>query len=260
MRLIHSSSDAILLAVGVALSISALGCTREPLAPEPLLVFAAASAAGIVEELAREFEAETGIAVGVNVGASSTLAKQIEEGARADLFLCAHVEWLEHLARAGCLDPAESRLFARNSLVIVAAPGGPERLPEPPALPERIAVGDPAHVPVGMYAEEALESFGRWESWSPRLLPALDASAAVEYVRRGEAPFGIVYRTDARAHPELRVVEEIDPRRHAPIELRLAPIRGGDPRAARLLEHLTSPAVRARLAERGFLPGEEPAG
>jgi len=255
----QSPARPLLLALGIALSLSSLGCTRDP-APEPLVVFAAASAAALVEELGDGFTRQTGIPVLVSSAASSLLAKQIAEGAPADLFLSAHPEWLEHLVAAGRVAAGSDRLFARNALVIVAGPGAPARLPEPPAAPERVAVGDPAHVPVGKYAKQALEATGRWPSWSARLLPAIDTSAAVEYVRRGEAPYGIVYRTDAKPHPELRVVEEIDPRHHEPIELRLAPVEGGDPRAVRLLELLTSPAARARLAERGFLAAEDPAG
>jgi molybdate transport system substrate-binding protein len=215
-------------------------------------VFAAASAAGIVEELGGEFERESGIPVRVSAASSSVLAKQIEEGAPADLFLSAHPEWLDHLAAAGRLDRASARLFARNSLVIVAAPGGPTALPAPPAAPERIAVADPAHVPLGRYARQALERSGRWETWGARLLPALDAAAAVEYVRRGEVPVGILYRTDALAHPELCVLEEIDPALHEPVELRIAPIAGGDPRSELLLEFLTGAIARERLAARGF--------
>jgi len=170
------------------------------------------------------------------------------------VYIGAHPEWIEELARNGCLAPGSRREIGGNSLVIVARTDGPSSVP---SLPDRIAVADPSHVPLGRYTREALRSDGRWSRWRPRLLPGLDARAAVEYVRRGEASVGIVYRTDAVAWGDLRILEEIDPASHAPVRLEAALVEGADEAAERFLDDLCAPEAREILVQRGFtLPAE----
>ncbi len=252
----RSHGTEIVLLAGLALWYClCAGCSgRGPPSTQPLFVFCTASAGDVIEQLAEDFERETGIRVHVSTAASSTLARQIEQGAPADLFISAHPEWCAYLEGIGRLRNERLRRFARNALVIVAATDGPSTLPE---LPSRVAIADPAYVPLGRYTRQALESLGRWESWQSRFLPALDARAAVEYVRRGEAPIGIIYRTDALAFPELIVLESIEARHHDPIELLLAPLEGCDPRTEALCEFCTGPAARDLLRARGFVVDEE---
>ncbi len=217
----------------------------------PLTIYCAASTLAVVEEIA----ALSPAAVAVHGASSSTLARQIESGAPADIFISVHPGWVAHLAERGRLDPAEARVMGHNSLVIAAREDGPTQVP---TLPTRFSTGDPAHVPLGIFAAQALRARGDWESWRERLLPAADARAAVEYLRRGEAEVAILYRTDALAEPELRILEELPIEWHEPIELIATHLRGALPGAVELHRFLGSIDARARLGAAGFRPGLAP--
>jgi molybdate transport system substrate-binding protein len=141
--------------------------------------------ADIVGEAAADYQ-KPGLPVEISFGASSTLARQILTGVRADVYISAHEKWIERLQVENLVGTAIA--VAGNELVLAGATSCP-----------RIAVGDPEHVPVGMYAKEALRAAGLWESWKERFVPMLDARAAAATVQRGEIACAIVYRTDAIA-------------------------------------------------------------
>lgn len=180
-------------------------------------IFVAASLTDVIEELAAGFEAETGREVAVVPGSSSTLAQQIIAGAPADAFISANRSNADQVAKA--LDVSVRDLFG-NALVII----GPEDFDGDVTLDTleealgdgRLALGDPEHVPAGIYAREALETADLWDALSERLAPAGDVRAAVHFVASGAAPFGIVYKTDA-ALDGVKQVGTIDPELYAPI-------------------------------------------
>ncbi len=237
----------------VLAALAALALSPAPAAGDARLhVFAAASLGETIDAI---IDLWPGEAVGV-YGGSSTLARQIELGAPADVFISANPEWVEHLARAGALrgDPVD---IAANSLVVVGAPG----VASPMALllsgkEERLAIADPEAVPAGIYAREALIRLGLWEG-RPTLLIGASVREALAWVRRGEAAIGVVYRTDALLAPEL-AAEPFDPALHAPIRYVAAITAGAGPEAENFLAFLAGPEAQSILAKAGFDPPGAP--
>jgi len=185
-----------------------IGCTRQ--SPNAVTVYAAASLVAPMQEIAARFDSlHSGNTTRLNFAASSILARQIEEQAPADVFISASPEWTTYLAQRDLVDSTAIFVIASNALVVIADPS----LPLPPAglhdlLHEAywpIAVGDPTHVPLGKYAQEALMRAALWDSLAAHLLPALDADAAVAIVERGEAPTGIAYQNEAVDNPHVRL-------------------------------------------------------
>src|SRR5712672_1579624 len=185
-------------------------------------------------------------------GASPALAKQIENGAPADLFISADLDWMDYAA-ARRLIVADSRanLFG-NRLVLIAPASSKASAQIAPNFPlaallgnDRLAIADPDSVPAGKYAKAALESLGVWAGVSRKLARAENVRAALVLVSRGEAPFGIVYRSDALADRKVRVVGEFPPSSHPPIVYPAALTSAGrSPIRAKFLSYLTSGAVR----------------
>lgn len=229
-----------------------------------VVVYAAASLTDVLGQIARD----GGFAnVRFSFAASSTLARQIEQGAPAQLFISADEAWMDAVQRSGRLEPGSRRDWAGNRLALVArgatetaappedaaAVAGPLRaaLADPGA---RIATGDPAHVPVGKYAQAALEALGLAADTLPRLARADNVRSALALVERGEAPLGIVYRTDALQSGRVRVVALFPPGSHAPIRYPAALIAGAPPAAQRFYRHLFGDSARAALVRAGFSP------
>jgi molybdate transport system substrate-binding protein len=227
-------------------------------------VFAAASLTDALGALARRWEAEGHAPLRLSFAASSTLARQLEAGAPADLFFSANLRWSEHLLAEGLLVEDSLRTPIANALVVVAPV---DRLPahRDEALlddlaaalgPEgRLAVGDPDHVPAGLYARQALETLEQWATLAPRLARADNVRAALALVARGEAPLGIVYATDAAISERVRVVAAIPPEHHAPVVYPVAVVAGRDgPEVRTLLEFLSGTGAAPVWARYGFLP------
>ena len=223
-----------LCAVGMARAGAAPDPRAAPAAGSaPILVFAAASLTGPVDEIARAFstrEAEPGqgaparTAVRTSFAASSVLAKQIEAGAPADVFLSADIEWMDYLDERHLMRPGTREDLLGNELVLIAPAGSAVQVTLGPQVDliaalagGRLATGDPDSVPVGRYAQQALTRLGVWEKVAPRLVRAENVRAALEYVARGEAALGIVYRTDALAEKRVRLVDVFPASTHAPI-------------------------------------------
>ncbi len=235
-------------------------------APEPLTVFAAASLTDALRAVDGAWQGQGGAPLRLVFGASSTLARQIQAGAPADLFLSADERWMDELAGHDLLVPDTRRDLLHNRLVLIGpadrAGGGP-----PAAMTRdfdlagllgrdgRLAVGDPGHVPAGLYARQALTRLGLWPAMAPRLAPAADVRAALQLVARGEAPAGIVYATDAEAAPTVRVLAIFPADLHDPITYPIAIPRGHDRAETRaLLAFLAGPAARAIFVRFGFTP------
>ena len=236
-------------------------------APPPLVVFAAASMTEAVAAVAARLQGETGRETRAAFASSSTLARQIEHGAPASVFVSANPAWMDRLEERGLLAPGARRDIAANALVLVTAPGRAGALPEgfAPALlaalgeDGRLALGDPLHVPAGVYAMQALESLGLAAALEPRLARAADVRGVLALVERGEAPAGIVYATDAAVSGRVEAARTVPPALHDPVVYPAAIVAAGDSAAARaFLAFLSGAEGRAILAERGFLPPPDP--
>ena len=225
-----------------------------------LLVFAAASVTDALQQIDGAFSAQTGIAVEASFAASSVLAKQIEAGAPAQVFLSADREWMDYLEQRGRLQGGSRRDLLGNELVLIAPADSALRLKIAPhfallaALGDgRLASGDPDSVPAGLYARAALTRLGVWAQVADRLVRAENVRAALMYVARGEAPLGIVYQTDARAEGRVRVIDVFPADSHPPITYPLALTAGAGADAARYAAFLTSDAARDVFVGRGFV-------
>jgi molybdate transport system substrate-binding protein len=187
-------------------------------------VFAAASLKTMLDEAAADFTADGGGAVVASYAASPALAKQIEQGAPADLFISADLDWMDHLEAKALIRPDTRAIVARNELVLIATAARKIDLRPEPGLDlgsalggGRLAVADVGAVPAGKYAKAALEHLGAWDGVKDRLAPAENVRAALALVALGEAPLGIVYRSDAWAEPRVRIVSTFPAASHPPI-------------------------------------------
>jgi len=226
-----------------------------------VLVFAAASLANVIADLDQAFTARTGIRVTTSLAASSTLAKQVEAGAPADVYFSADLQWMDYLQQRGLLRAGSRRDVVGNSLVLIAPAASPLRVRIAPGFDlakllggGRLAVADPDSVPAGIYAREALQKLGVWNSVVPRLVRAENVRAALAYVARADAPLGIVYRTDALVEPRVRVVGVFPADSHPPIVYPIALTPAASPAAARFLAFITGAAARPIFRKWGFEP------
>lgn len=241
----------------VVLLAAAVGCGARP-ATEPVLLFAASSLQTAIDALVPEIEQETGLVVVTSYAASSTLARQIEQGAPAGVFISADQAWMDYLQDRDLVETGSRITLLTNALVVVT--GDPastldltSRDSWLAALGDgRLAVADPSGVPAGRYAREALTSLGLWDTVERRLAPGDSVRAALRLVARHEAPLGIVYRTDAQADSAVRVLATFPPSSHTPIEYPAAAIRNVDERSSRLLEFLAGDAARRVFDAHGF--------
>jgi molybdate transport system substrate-binding protein len=222
-------------------------------------VFAAASLKNALDAIAGEFQKETGKRVAVSYAASSALARQIEQGAPADVFISADLDWMEFLQARGLIRPETRRNLVGNRIVLVAAAGARDVDLKPGALAAalgggRLATANVAAVPAGKYGKAALEHLGLWGEVAGRLAQAENVRAALTFVARGEAPLGIVYESDARAEPNVAVVARFPEKSHPPIIYPAALTGAARPDAARFLQALRTPASAAIFAREGFIP------
>ena len=248
-----------LCAVALVCSAS-VASAAEPSAP--LTVFAAASLKESLDEAAAAYRKASGQAVRISYAASSALARQIEQGAPADVFLSADREWMDYLQERKLIDPATRKNLLGNTLVLVAPATGdiaPVELKSGvDLLPRlggngRIALGLTASVPAGKYAKASFVSLGVWNSLQPRVAEAENVRAALMLVARGEAPLGVVYGSDAQAEPRVRVVGIFPGHVHAPIVYPVARIAASrNPRAAAFARWLGTPAAAKIFRAHGF--------
>lgn len=225
-----------------------------------LTVFAAASLKEALDEAAAAYRKQTGVPVRVSYAASSALARQIEQGAPADVFFSADLEWMDYLQQRNRLDVATRRSLLGNRLVLIAPRASKAQvdLKRPATLlaalgDGRLAVGQTRTVPAGKYAKASLESLSLWNGVRPRLAESESVRAALMLVARGETPLGIVYASDAKAEPDVRVVATFPEDSHPPIVYPVAALRGARAaQAARFVQWLASPAADALFTKRGF--------
>lgn len=219
-------------------------------------VYAASSCTSVIEEMARIYADSTGQKVLTHFGASGVLARTIEEGAPADLFISADARWMDELSGRGLLEPATARIVAWNRLVFVVPSDAMQSPRHAAALVnlERIAIGDPETVPAGTYAHQALTHMNVWPYLEGKFVMAPDVRAVLALVERGEVDGGVVYATDARASRSVRVAFEFPDSVHEPIAYPASVLKQSrDVKAARrFLEFLSSPRGRAIFQAHGF--------
>jgi molybdate transport system substrate-binding protein len=231
-----------------------------PATAADVTVFAAASLKEAMDEQARHFEASTGNKVVVSYGGSNALAKQIEAGAPADIFISADLDWMDYLDQRHLLSPNTRSNLLRNTLVLIAPAASNSTLKIGPNFGlaaalgrEKLAMANPDSVPAGKYGKSALEKFGVWASVEKQVARAETVRAALVLVSRGEAPFGIVYRTDALADKGVKVIDAFPPDSHPPIVYPVALLAAGKSTAAKpLLDYLRSASARAAWEKYGF--------
>ena len=212
-----------------------------------VLVFGAASTTQALGEACAAFETKEGGRVATSFASSSALAQQIIHGARADLFLSANVAWADAVEKKGLV--AERVDLLGNRLVLIAPAGSAlaaKTMDDLPSAPiRRLALGDPASVPAGIYARQSLENLGLWKVLAPKVVAAADVRQALVYVEQGAAEAGIVYATDAAITDRVRVALTIPETAHDPIvyPLLLTKSAEGNPAARRLYGYLRSAAA-----------------
>lgn len=228
-------------------------------AAERVTVFAAASTRTALDEIAAGFEAETGHEVTLSFAGSSALARQIERAAPADIFISAHPDWMDHLEKAGLIEPASRVDLLGNRLVIVAH-GSAAPVTIGPSMDlaamlgeGRLAMALVEAVPAGIYGRAALEHFGLWDDVASRVAQADNVRGALALVALGEAPLGIVYATDAAAEPRVTAIGTFPEDSHPPIRYPAARVAGRDSAAAdAFLAHLAGPGACASFEAEGF--------
>ena len=241
--------------------VAGLGSGPARAADQEVLVFAAASLKNALDEVGAAYGQATGTKVTASYAASSALAKQIEQGAPAQLFISADLAWMDHLEKAGLIADATRRNLLGNSLVLVAGKDSPQGevvigqgFDLATLLGDgRLAVGEVTAVPAGRYAKEALTRLGSWGGVEGKLAQAENVRAALALVARGEAPLGIVYKTDAASDPTVRIVGTFPADSHQPIVYPAALTKDGTGEAALgFLAYLGGPAAKAVFEKHGF--------
>ncbi|MCX7300726.1 MAG: molybdate ABC transporter substrate-binding protein [Rhodobacterales bacterium] len=223
-------------------------------------VFAAASLKTALDEIAADWQGKTGNTVSISYAGSSQLAQQIEAGAPADIFISAAVNWMDTLEAAGRIVPDSRVDLLGNTLVMVAHGQGAAPVEIGPGLDlagllagGKMAMALVDSVPAGVYGKEALTTLGLWPSVEGSVAQTDNVRAALDLVALGEAPFGIVYGSDAMAEPDVTAVGMFPQDSHKPIVYPAALIAERDnPDAAAFLDHLSLDAARAVFEAQGF--------
>lgn len=225
-----------------------------------VIVFAAASLKSALDEIAARWQSEGNRAPKISYGASSALAKQIEQGAPADLFISADLDWMDYVDQRKLIQ-ADTRLnLLGNSIVLVAGKDSNVTFDIAPGFDlagalgnGRLAMANVNAVPAGKYGKAALEKLGVWSSVSGKIAQAADVRAALVLVSRGEAPLGIVYKTDAAAEPGVKIVGQFPDDSHPPIiypAALVATSKSGD--AKRFLDYLSGATAKPLFEKQGF--------
>jgi len=231
-------------------------------ADKSIVVFAAASLTDALGEIDQAYTAKTGIEVKTSFAASSALARQIESGARAEVFFSADEEWMDYLAQRNLLQKNTRHDVVGNRLVMIAPTDSTARVDIKPGFTVsavlgdtgRIATGDPDSVPAGKYAQAALRKLGSWDAMASRLVRAENVRAALAYVARGEAKLGIVYSTDAQAEKRVKIVGTFPEDSHPPIRYPIAATTAASADGKNYLDFVRSRASQEIFRKYGFEP------
>jgi molybdate transport system substrate-binding protein len=230
-----------------------------------ITVFAAASLTNALQDLGAAFTQSTSVPVKFSFAASSTLARQIEAGAPADVFFSADSQWMDYLQERQLIKAQSRQNVVGNRLVLIAANDNTIRLKIAPhfglaaALGKgRLATGEPGSVPAGRYAEQSLKKLGVWNEVESRLVPADSVRSALAFVDRGEAPLGIVYATDALVDKNVHVVDVFPEDSHLPIVYPIALTAASHDGTAQFIAYVRGPAGDAVFKTYGFAALHQP--
>ena len=224
------------------------------------VVFAAASLKNALDAINAQWKGEASKQATVSYAASSALAKQIESGAPADIFMSADLDWMDYLAGKDLIKPDTRVTLLGNRIVLIAPKDSPVRIEIAAGFDlakalgnGRLAMGDTAAVPAGKYGKAALEKLGAWAGVEKKIAQAESVRAALVLVSRGEAPLGIVYATDAAADPQVRIVGTFPENSHPPILYPIALTKdSSNPEAVEFLAYLQSAKAKPLFEKEGF--------
>jgi molybdate transport system substrate-binding protein len=240
----------------------ALAICTAPSQAQNTTIFAAASLKDALDEIDAQYQAKGGTKAAVSYAASSALAKQIESGAPADIFISADLDWMDYVEKRKLVKAGTRTNLLRNEIVLIAPADSKASVTIGPKFPlakllgdGRLAMADPDSVPAGKYGKAALETLEVWASVADRVARAENVRAALNFVSRGEAPFGIVYRTDASADKKVRIVAAFPANTHPPIVYPAGMLtEGKSPAAEKYFQFMKSSEAQAIFKKHGFIP------
>ncbi|MFG0250193.1 MAG: molybdate ABC transporter substrate-binding protein [Phycisphaeraceae bacterium JB051] len=244
-----------------ALSLTVSGCDQSNAsAPQQaqrrLTIFAAASTTNVIEQLAMMYQQQTGVKVMTSFASSSTLARQIEQGAKADLYLSANTKWMDYLQDRNLIATQTRLDLLANRIVLIAPTSASlqtwQNLEPLNHLKDKLAMGDPDHVPAGMYGKTSLTNLGFWDKIVSQVVPAKDVRGALLLVETGQASLGLVYATDAAASKKVSVVYALPQSSHKPVRYPLALTNATSNEAAAFAVYLQSDEARSVFEHAGF--------
>jgi len=229
-------------------------------AGQKITVFAAASLTNAITEIAESYENEKGVNIQTSFAASSTLAKQIEKGAPADIFMSADGKWMSYLQDKRLIADGSLTNLLGNNLVLIAPKGKTFKVEMDKsfnfagAFSGRVCTGETDSVPVGIYAKQSLKNLNWWDAIKMRLVGTQDVRAALVFVERGECEAGIVYETDAKISGKVQTIASFPDASHEPITYPLALVKGANAEAAGFYDYLKSDKAKAIFIKYGFKP------
>ena len=248
---------ALLVAAGLT---SGVGAAPAVAQSHDVLVFAAASLKNALDEVAAQWQRESGKKVAISYAASNTLIKQIEQGAPVDIFISADLDWMDYGQQKGLIKPDTRVNLLGNRIVLIAPKDSTVSVNVQPGFDlaallkgGRLAMGNVDAVPAGKYGKAALEKLGAWDGVKDKIAQAESVRAALVLVSRGEAPLGIVYQTDAASDPSVKIVGVFPENAHPPIIYPIALTKdSANADAQAFLNYIKSPAARPAFERQGF--------
>ncbi|WP_407558534.1 molybdate ABC transporter substrate-binding protein [Vibrio parahaemolyticus] len=224
-----------------------------------LKVYAASSMTNAIDEIAQDFKEKYDVTVTPVYGGSSSIARQIINGAPADVFISANTKWMDYLVDEGVIDGDNVTNLVRNSLVLIAPQTSSlavfnfadAKAWEAALNGSRLALGNPTSVPAGMYAKESLTTLGVWKEIQTKVAPAKNVRLALALVERGEAPLGVVYKTDAQLTSKVKIVGEFASDTHAAIVYPAAVVKDST-ESRQFFQYLKSEDAKRVFAHYGF--------
>ncbi|ELB2086351.1 molybdate ABC transporter substrate-binding protein [Vibrio parahaemolyticus] len=224
-----------------------------------LKVYAASSMTNAIDEIAQDFKEKYDVTVTPVYGGSSSIARQIINGAPADVFISANTKWMDYLVDEGVIDSDNVTNLVRNSLVLIAPQSSSiavfnfadAKAWEAALNDSRLALGNPTSVPAGMYAKESLTTLGVWKEIQTKVAPAKNVRLALALVERGEAPLGVVYKTDAQLTSKVKIVGEFASDTHAAIVYPAAVVNDST-ESRQFFQYLKSEDAKRVFAHYGF--------
>lgn len=249
----------------LVLGLGVLGFGSSFAAEAKITVFAAASLTNAMSDIAKQYESEQQVKTQTSFSSSSELAKQIENGAPADIFMSADSKWMNYLQDKKIIDASSRVSLLSNRLVIIAPKAKPFKVRTNKnfnfanAFDGKLCTGETESVPAGIYAKQSLKALGWWDSIKTRIVGTIDVRAALVFVARGECDAGIVYETDAKLlntklSNKVEIIATLPDESHEPIVYPLALVKGAKPEAKGFYEYLKSEKAKAIFIKYGFTP------